>query len=120
MSAETSARPELRTSRTNPCSTARFAAPLACSDSACLREVDSARDVESGVVAHQPQRFDAQRLAVDGQLDGALIAQAIVDELQIELLDGRGHAQRVGVVEVADDANRAAGRRRSCRARNRA
>ena len=57
----------------------------------------------------------SQRLPVDGQLDRALIAQTIVDEPQVELLDRRRDAQGVAVVELAGHANRAAGRRRCVR-----
>ncbi len=74
-------------------------------------QVHASGDVEGGVVADETHRVDLQRLPVDRQGDWPLIPDPIVDELQIELFNGRADLDRVAVVQVADDADRAAGRR---------
>ena len=112
MRAVTSARPELRMSGRNPCSTARFAAPLACSASDLIDQVHRAAEIELGVVTDHLQRIDLQHLVLDAQPDRRLIAQAVVEQPQVHLLDVGVDAQRIRVVELADDANRAAGDRR--------
>ena len=115
MSAETSARPELRRSRDETLQHRQVGGAVGLQRQRLPRQIDGAGNVERGVVADQPETVEAQRRPLDGQLDRTLIAQPVVDQPEIELFDRCRDPQGVAVVELADDADRSAGHGRRVR-----
>ncbi len=107
--ADTSARPELRRLGTNPWRTARLAAPFAWSASVWSRQVDGAGELDLGLVADELERIDLEHLPIDADVNRPIVAQAIVEKLHFQPIDGGVDAQGVRVVELADHPDGAAG-----------
>jgi hypothetical protein len=72
-------------------------------------QVDHAGDVELRLLANQPHVGDANRMAVEGHPNRDGVAQAVVEEPQIELVNGRIDNEVIDVGKFAHNAEIAAG-----------
>ena len=79
-------------------------------------QIDQPFDVELRLVADQAHLGDTRGVPIERQANRRGVAQAVVEQPEIEPLDRRLHQQLVDVRELADDAHVAAGDRRSCTA----
>ena len=80
-------------------------------------QVHRAAQVELGVVTDHLQRIDLQHLMLDAQSNRRLVAQPVIEQRDVDLLDGGVDAQRVRIVELADDADACRWRSPTCMAR---
>ena len=74
-------------------------------------EADSTGDLERGALPFQLQLLDPHDVAIERQLDRTAVAQRIVEQFQIELLDAGIHEEVIHVSELAADADGPAGNR---------
>ena len=78
---------------------------------------DLAANVELGALACEAQTADADGVAIERELDRSVVADGIVEKLQIQRVHRRVDEKMVDVGELPGDTDRTARRRRSCTAR---
>ena len=71
-------------------------------------EPEPAVELQLRALAGEAEPADLENVLIEHQLDRAVVAHAIVEQLEVELLDLRVDDQLVGVGQLADDAHGAA------------
>ena len=108
-SAASSASPELRMSRKNPCRMPRFASPVACS--AIWRSASPTVPLTSSRVSSPTSRICSTCTTCwsSEQADRAVVPQRVVEQPHVDAVDGAVDQQVIDVAQLADDADAAAG-----------
>ena len=71
-------------------------------------QAQPAVELQLRALAGEPEPADLEDVLIERQLDRAVVAHAIVEELEVELLDARVDDELIHVGQLADDAHRAA------------
>ena len=71
-------------------------------------EAQPAVELQLRSLAREPEPADLEDVLIERQLDRTVVAHAIVEELQVELLDARVDDELIQVGQLAEDADRAA------------
>ena len=71
-----------------------------------VREPDRAVHIQARVLSHEPHLLDLHRLIVQEQANGAVVAQRVVEQSQVDPIDGAVDQQVLHTAQVADNADR--------------
>ena len=76
---------------------------------ALVVQVDDAADVELRFLPDKPHLLHTHRVPIECARNRRRVAQAIVEEAEVQTIDGCVHQQLVYVAELSDDSDVAAG-----------
>ena len=95
-------------SRKNPCRMLRLASPVACSAICRFARPDRAVHIQARVLSNQPHLLDLHDLIVQEEANRAIVPQRVVEQSQVDPVDGSVDQQMLHPAQVPDDADAAA------------